>query len=231
MTYREMIKETKKNETENQSGKWNVFGEVVLRNLSYPMTFVLGRTSITPNQVTFISLICTFIGFFMMIIPSKTMINELIGLLFFVLWGILDCVDGNIARIKKQFSKVGDLWDAAAGYSALCLMLFSMGICSYSAEFDYSWIFIVLGGASGILTLYPRLLMHFKYHGETNEVNNINQYGFLKKIMFMIISPDALIIPFMFLAIVFSIEQYFTIAYFIIEVVVTVYTCVKLLRE
>lgn len=230
MKYKEMIKATQKNSSENQAGKWNFFGEVILRHLSYPITWLLIKTPITPNQVTFVSLICTLAAFLVILFNPQSFVFKIIGISFFTLWGILDGVDGNIARIKKIFSPIGDLWDAAAGYSALCLMFFFMGICSYSNENSYSWLFIVIGAMSGILTLYPRLLMHFRYHGETNDVNNINEYGIMKRIIFSLISPDALIIPLMLIAVIFKIEQYFTICYFLLEMVVAIYTCTQILK-
>lgn len=230
MKFTEMVKLTKKKSSENAAGNWNFFGALI-RIISYPVTWILLPFSITPNQVTFLSLLCTITGFVFMILEPGNKFFSLIGLLFFFIWNIFDCVDGNIARIKKQFSSVGDLWDAAAGYSSLCLMFFAMGINGFIGNARLNFLSIVIGGLSGMLTLYPRLLMHFKYHGEVNEINNINKYGFVKMVIFNIVSPDALVQPFMLLAFLLKLEGIFTICYFILHFLYTIYTCMKLFKE
>lgn len=229
MTYKEIIKTCQKKEYETQSEGWNFFG-MLIREMSYPVTYLFIKTPITPNQVSFISLLCTVIGFVVMTIWHNNFIIKLIGILLFFIWNVLDCVDGNIARCKKQFSENGDLWDAAAGYAALFLMFISMGICS-SESIKYYHMFIVLGCLSGAFTLYPRLLMHFKYHGESNEINNQNEYGIIKRIVFNVISPDALVQPFMVIAVLFGIEYLFTIGYFILNGMVCLFTCYQLFRH
>ncbi len=229
MSYKEMILKCKKKESEAQSEKWNIPG-AVFRQMSYPITYVLLQTRITPNQISFISLLCTIMGFVIMACAHGNVLIKLAGIIMFVLWNILDCVDGNIARSKALFSKSGDLWDAAAGYSALFLMYFAMSICA-DQSLNYYVLFLILGGLSGVFTLYPRLLMHFKFHGKTNQINNVNEYGIVKKIVFNIISPDAYVQFFMIVAVILRIEHLFTLAYFMVNGIVCISTCYKLLSE
>ena len=63
----------------------------------------------------------TIVGFVLLAMGK----NELAlfgGWFAFFLWSMLDGIDGNIARYKKQFSKMGDTLDAAAGYFAMALI-------------------------------------------------------------------------------------------------------------
>ena len=180
--------------------------------------------------MTFLSLLACVAGFIVLIF-AKTLIWKIIGVSFFSLWCILDCVDGDVARFKKKFSPIGDLWDAAAGYAALALLFLGMGMSAYFAKDHYGAYYVLCGGITAVAALYPRLLMHFKYHGQDNEINKKNDYGLIKMIAFNIISPDALLIPFMYIAVIFGLERIFVLGYGLLYLLVCVYTSAQLLKE
>ena len=46
----------------------------------------------------------------------------IISWILFFMWNLLDGVDGNVARYRRQFSKMGSVYDAMAGYIASALM-------------------------------------------------------------------------------------------------------------
>ena len=220
----------KKKSTENDLGSANLMGTYVWYPLSYPVTYWLLNKKITPNQVSLLSLISCLIGFGFLSL-SHTLWGRLIGVTGFLIWSILDCVDGNLARVRKQFSPIGDLWDAAAGYAAICLMFFGIGASGFDHTGRWAYYCVLLGALSGIFTLYPRLLMHFKYHGEDNEVNNKLNYGLAKKIVFNITSPDCLVIPLMYVAVGLKLEFLFTLAYCAMNFVICLYGSYSVLKE
>lgn len=76
------------------------------------ITKFLINTSITPNMVTVMMMISGIIGAILFAIPSTFM--KVIGIVFIHLWYILDCSDGEVARIKKKFSKFGKEIDYTA---------------------------------------------------------------------------------------------------------------------
>lgn len=218
-------------EEKREEERKNIVAYYFLRPLSYIFTKPLLSTNITPNTVSFWSLLLAIFGFLIMMF-GQTIGFKLIGLLFFVLWNILDCVDGNIARVKKQFSTIGKLWDAAAGYAAMSLMYFSMGICAFDPENGLSVFYVILGGLSALFCLYPRLLMHFKYsENDKNELNDKTSYSLLKNIVFNITSPDCLVQIFMLVAILTQLEWLFTIVYFFLYGAIAVYSSYNLLSK
>lgn len=233
MTIREIAEASTKKSSENDAGGSNLMTTFFFRPVSYVVTKPLLRTGLSPNQVSFISLVFAVVGFVLFVagiaFPMRS-IWEILGLVCFVLWNILDCVDGNIARIKKQFSGKGDLWDAAAGYAAMCLMVFSMGVAAFDPAQPYSVIYVILGGLSGLSCLYPRLLMHFFYHGEDNEINDKTSYGRMKLIAFNITSPDCFVQPIMLISILLGLEGAYTIAYFVMYAAIMLYSSARLLR-
>lgn len=84
------------------------FSVLVLRRLSKPITAFSVRFGISPNLITFISLL---IGFYSAYLFSQQ--EYLIGALLFQLSLIVDCSDGEVARYTRKFSNFGRWFDAS----------------------------------------------------------------------------------------------------------------------
>ena len=69
---------------------------------------LLARTIITPNQVTAVSLIIGLVGVILLSIPSYAW--RLTGSLVLQFSIIVDCMDGQLARLKKMTSDWGDIF-------------------------------------------------------------------------------------------------------------------------
>ncbi|MBI2395745.1 MAG: CDP-alcohol phosphatidyltransferase family protein [Deltaproteobacteria bacterium] len=87
----------------------------VHRPLQLALVRPLVRTSITPNQVTFLSL-CAGLGSAALIVKGTPVALLAAGVLLFSS-AILDGVDGMIARLKKTSSETGHAIDGAADYA------------------------------------------------------------------------------------------------------------------
>ena len=93
------------------------------KKISYFFTIPFLKTNIKPNTISLISFFPPIIGF-LLISFGENLQLKLLGWLMFLLWNILDGVDGNIARYKNQLSKTGSLWDATSGYIAMEILHF-----------------------------------------------------------------------------------------------------------
>jgi phosphatidylglycerophosphate synthase len=85
------------------------FDRVVHRRLSRPLTRVFLRTPVTPNQVTVIGVLLGVTGG--LLLGSVSAAGLLAGLAALLVSGVLDCCDGEIARIKFAESRLGHLLD------------------------------------------------------------------------------------------------------------------------
>jgi phosphatidylglycerophosphate synthase len=82
---------------------WNRF---VARPLAAVLLVPLARTSVTPNQVTFATLVVFVAGAAMLaVMPGQGALVGAVGVL--ELSYVLDCVDGQLARLKGTSSPVG----------------------------------------------------------------------------------------------------------------------------
>lgn len=226
-------------EEKKKQAKNDFFAYYIGRPISYVLTVPFLKFNIKPNTVSFISFFPSIIGF-LLIGFGETITLKLSGWLMFFLWNLLDGVDGNIARYKKIFSKTGSLWDATSGYIAMILMFYAMGIGCYYGDFCVfnidKVLMIILGGLSGILVIFPRLIMHKRITSigkdeKTDKIKDKSSYGIIKIIGLNLISIAGFVQVLMLLAIIFHAMDIFTIFYFILNLTICIVTLKKLLKE
>ena len=82
------------------------YEEYIIRPLSFPITNLLLKTKITPNQVTIFSNFLIIVSSYLYYLDYKYLS---ISLIFF--YFILDCVDGEIAREKNLKSEKGAIME------------------------------------------------------------------------------------------------------------------------
>jgi len=210
----------------------------VVRPLSIIISKPLLKTSVTPVNVTFISMVATLIGFGMLGFGSSVL-TRFLGWLAFFVWAVLDCVDGNIARCKGLASERGALWDATGGYMALSLIFFSAGIAAY---YDTNYIeiidkhlYIVLGGLTSLMSLLPRLVMQKKKAGENDSdavkaVRDKASFSIPKIIALNIESAIGFMQVILLLALIFHFLNIFVVVYFFFNLLIMTYSLYALLK-
>jgi phosphatidylglycerophosphate synthase len=82
---------------------------LIHRRLSRPMTRLLLRTPLTPNHVTIVGVLIGIVGG--VLVGSPSALGVLAGIGALLVSGVLDCTDGEIARIKFTESRLGHLLD------------------------------------------------------------------------------------------------------------------------
>ncbi len=85
---------------------------------------VLKNTPITPNQVTYLSVLVGFASGYSF--SQGSWISSMTGGLLLELTLILDCVDGQLARAKNMASDWGRLIDGIAGYFAYLAVVYGI---------------------------------------------------------------------------------------------------------
>ena len=101
---------------------------------------VLKDTFITPNQVTYLSVLVGFASGYSF--SQGNSISSVFGGLLLELTLILDCVDGQLARAKNMASDWGRLIDGIAGYFAYLAVVY--GIISGYPDFSTAVIVIAV---------------------------------------------------------------------------------------
>ncbi len=210
----------------------------VIRPLSILVTKPILKTPISPVQVTFLSMLATLCGFALLGF-GQSVGMRVYGWTGFFAWAVLDCVDGNVARCKGLASERGALWDATGGYMALSLIFFACGIAAYydtnNIEFLDKHFYIVLGGLTSLMSLFPRLVMQKKKAGENGAeavkaVGDKASFSLPKIIALNLESAIGLMQVVVLLGVIFHFLNIFIVCYFILNFIIMVYSLYTLLK-
>ena len=106
---------------------------------------------VSPNQYTLISLLFAFIALYFLIRQ-----NLILALVFFLIAGFLDFVDGAVARYKNISTKIGAYLDTIVDRYVEGLLLLGMLFLPLPEILlpGYIWVFLILFGA--IITTYAK---------------------------------------------------------------------------
>lgn len=220
--------------TKRNSEKIDLWLYYFARPFSWPLTWLCIVLGLSASAVTYISILAVITGTIFII--SGNYILTIIGVLLFNLWIILDCVDGNIARYKKTFSKYGEFIDAVGGYFATTFLFSSLGIFAYKVPFDGidPAYFLIAGFWATISSLFSRLLYQKYKNIFTGENTAIKPRDNTSSLPMMIAqnigATSGLVLPASVVAVIFSRPHYIVIIWAGINTLMLFYTFVKTLK-
>lgn len=159
----ESIQELRKNlQREKLEGRERPWGyRLFQRGPSIFLTWLLVRTPLTPNTITLLSILSGLGGAYFLLCPDWNI--KLLAIFFFYLHLVLDRVDGEVARYKKQFSLKGIYLDEVNHYIVPPLFFLSLawGLKDITT---YSESFVLLTGIwAGFASILLRLTHNIPY--------------------------------------------------------------------
>lgn len=120
-------------------------GRLYMRSISLRVTRLLANTRIKPNTVTWWMVFAGVLSGVGLLVPGVG--GAVLGLFFMQLYLLFDCVDGELARWKRQFSPLGVYLDRVGAYLADAAVMVGMGF--RAAHLHDNW-YLVAGLAAGI---------------------------------------------------------------------------------
>lgn len=135
----------------------------VLRPLSFPLTWIFLRLGFSANQVSYLSVFISLLAAVLMWSGDRLLV--ILGAVLYNFWALLDCVDGNVARVRDDCSKYGEFADSIGGYSAYAFVFLAIGVAAdrtkallpvYLDDID----FVFVGAIASIANLTMRLIYH-----------------------------------------------------------------------
>ena len=142
----------------NSNSSWWV--KLWVRRISFLFTYLFINAGFSPNSVSILSIVFVLASCLCYAISTPSAI--LCAVVFINFWLILDCVDGNIARCKKQKTFYGEFVDDIGGYYTVAFIYLAIGLCAYNTggvflEKDNKWI-LTLGAIACICDILARLI-------------------------------------------------------------------------
>lgn len=206
------------------------WAKTIIRRLSFYLTWVLIRLNISAWQVSVFSISMPIIALIFWIrlepITAAVLLN---------VWLLLDCVDGNIARLEGE-SKGGSFVDASSGYMMIGTFGLGLGIfldLSGVGFYNISspW-FTLIGAASSILNLMARLY-HQKFLNVMNKKLNIREYNASSKLHLIEknIGIGGFLTPITFLCVIMNKVHILLFFYFLYSASLYIKTAGELLKK
>lgn len=120
-------------------------GRLYMREISLRVDRHLVNTRVTPNQLTYVMTLAGVLAAPALLVPGIP--GALLGVLMVQLYLLLDCVDGEVARWKQQFSIGGVYLDRVGAYLCDAAVLVGFGLRAADPWGDGSveWLWAFLG--------------------------------------------------------------------------------------
>ncbi|AVH57920.1 MULTISPECIES: CDP-alcohol phosphatidyltransferase family protein [Streptomyces] len=125
-------------------------GRLYMRALSLRVTRHLLGTRISPNQITVVMVFAGVLSGVALALPGLG--GAVLSIVFMQLYLLLDCVDGEVARWRRQFSPLGVYLDRLGAYLADAAVMVGMGIRASQLGLD-PYLVAGLAAAIGVLLL------------------------------------------------------------------------------
>ncbi|HTS00865.1 MAG TPA: CDP-alcohol phosphatidyltransferase family protein, partial [Bacteroidota bacterium] len=116
------------------------------------------RTPVTPNQLTLLSMVFGVIGGAFLALGTSA--GCAAGALFFFLYNVVDCSDGQLARLKHSGTHLGRILDGVADYVTSVAAYVGIGI-GYASPSDTPVALWVLTAAAGFSNATQSGLLDF----------------------------------------------------------------------
>ncbi len=128
----------------------NKLDRIFYRPIGYNIALALRHTGITPNTITIISIFFG-VGGGLLFYPTNIWLN-LVGILLLICANILDCVDGQLARLTGIKSEVGRILDGFAG-DLWFISIYTCITLRISPELGngWAWTLAAFAGASNLV--------------------------------------------------------------------------------
>ena len=131
---------------------------VFYRPLAFLLVKSVYRTRITPDHLTIAAIIMGVAGGCAYAFGLQ--LSCVIGALFYLLFNIFDCSDGQLARLKKNGTSVGRLVDGIADYLAAIAVYIGIAI-GYSNNPDQPSLLLIWLSLAGISTIIQESLVDY----------------------------------------------------------------------
>ncbi|AYG79300.1 Bifunctional IPC transferase and DIPP synthase [Streptomyces hundungensis] len=130
-------------------------GRLYMREISLRITRVLVTTKVTPNQLTYLMTLSGVLAAPALLVPGVW--GAVLGVVAVQGYLLLDCVDGEVARWKKQFSLSGVYLDRVGAYLCDAAVLVGFGLRAADlwgpGRIDWLWAFLGTLAALGAILI------------------------------------------------------------------------------
>ena len=135
-----------------------LFDLVFYRPIAFLFVKLICRTGVTPNQLTFLSMVFGILGGLSLAVGTQRALVA--GGVLFLLYNIVDCSDGQLARLNHSGTPLGRILDGVADYVVSLAAYLGIGI-GFAGASDRPVLMWVLTAAAGFSNAAQSGLLDF----------------------------------------------------------------------
>lgn len=158
-----------------------LFDLIFFRPLASIVVKIISPTSITPNQITTIALIIGVIGGALFVFDTHFYL--IIAATFLIIYDVLDCSDGQLARLKQNGTFFGRILDGVSDYfvSTTVYLAIGFGFATNSNSPSLYWMLVILAGISNAvhsitLDYYRNRFLDYALNRESLLGDNLKEF-------------------------------------------------------
>ena len=158
-----------------------LFDLIFYRPLAYIFVKIIFPTNITPNQITSFALIIGVIGGILYVFNTHLFLIAAATLL--IVYDVLDCSDGQLARLKKNGTFFGRILDGVSDYfvSTAVYLGIVVGFASNSNDPLFYWGLVILAGITNAvhsitLDYYRNRFLDYTLNRESLLGDNLKEF-------------------------------------------------------
>lgn len=110
------------------------FDLVLFRPVAFLFVKGVARTSVTPNQITFLSVVVFIVAAWMIAVATPGMVLWAGALI--AVGNVLDCADGQLARVKRNGTQYGRILDGIGDYISAIAFFIAIGYWGLSHSIE-----------------------------------------------------------------------------------------------
>lgn len=159
---------------------------VIFRPISFLLVKLIYPTNITPNQISIVALIFGILTGILYAFATPEFF--IFASASFFICNTLDCMDGQLARLKKNGTKIGRVIDGFIDYITSISVFIGIGIAMtiITGEAFYSWTLTIGAGISKALQNmffdhYRNMYLEYVYQKSSSLDEEIEEYSHEKE--------------------------------------------------
>ena len=128
-----------------------IFDLIFYRPLAFLLVKAIYNSSITPNQLTVISMVFGVLGGISFSFGNHK--SYILGAILYLLYNVFDCSDGQLARLKKNGTSVGRILDGIADYVASIALYIGLafGFANNHSNSPLIWLLVFAAALSNAI--------------------------------------------------------------------------------
>jgi len=158
-----------------------LFDLIFYRPLAFLFVKAIYKTNITPNQITTAALNIGLLAGFLYIFNTKIML--ITAAILLIIYDILDCSDGQLARLKKNGTFFGRILDGVSDYlvSVAIYLGIGFGFAMQSDDPLFYWLLTIAAGLSNAvhsitLDFYRNRFLDYALNRESILGDNLKEF-------------------------------------------------------